>query len=114
MKFMTRKMQNNCIESVRPMELAGITIKTNTACGNVYVTLNRNADNQPAECFITMGKAGGCVSALMQAISGLIRVALKYKAPLDEIVSKLEGINCHKGTAMARCCIDGIAQSIRE
>lgn len=96
---------------MRPQILEGTTIKIRTPCGNMYCTLSHNSNNEPEECFITMGKAGGCVSALMQAISGLIRVGLKYKAPLSEIVSKLEGISCYRSREGLFSCIDGIAKA---
>lgn len=99
---------------MREMILSGKTMKQKTACGNLYCTLNHNSNNEPEECFITMGKAGGCVSALMQAISGLIRVGLKYKAPLSEIVSKLEDISCYRSMAGLPSCIDGIARCLSE
>lgn len=98
---------------MREMILSGKTVKQKTACGNVYVTLNHNTDNQPEECFITLGKSGGCTSALMQAISGLIRVGLKYKAPLAEIVSKLEDISCYRSSEQLLSCINGIAGCLK-
>lgn len=98
---------------MRPQILSGKTVKQKTPCGNLYCTLNHNSNNESEECFLTMGKAGGCVSALMQAISGLIRVGLKYKVPLSEVISKLEGISCYRGREGIPSCVHGISECLK-
>lgn len=101
------------MQTIRPKELSGATTKVKTACGNLYFTLNFN-NNSPQECFITLGKAGGCSFALMQAVSGLITVALQYKAPMSEVLDKLDGIKCHRSREGLPSCVDGIALCMKD
>ena len=80
---------------VRPSEMKGITERIRTGHGNMYVTVNFDEDQKPFEVFSsTLGKAGGCESAGMEAISRLISLALRSGIDPMEIVDQLMGITC--------------------
>ena len=80
---------------VRPSEMKGITERIRTGHGNMYVTVNFDEDQKPFEVFSsTLGKAGGCESAGMEAISRLISLALRSGIDPMEIVEQLMGITC--------------------
>ena len=49
----------------------------------------------PFEVFTTLGKAGGCDSANLEAISRLTSLALRSGIRADQIVEELQGITCH-------------------
>lgn len=79
----------------RPELTMGVTRRIRTGCGNLYVTINQD-EQGPVEVFCQMGKAGGCAASQSEAISRLVSLALRSHVPVDEIVSELKGISCHR------------------
>lgn len=77
----------------RPKVLTGITEKISTGHGNAYITLNF-AGKDLFEVFTNTGKAGGCDSAQIEAISRLASTALRFGVPAEEIARQLKGITC--------------------
>jgi len=78
----------------RPVELVGKTTRVRTGHGNAYVTVNAKNDI-PFEVFVALGKAGGCDSAYIQAISRLATLCLRSGIAVSEVVDNLIGISCH-------------------
>ena len=79
----------------RPLQMHGITERIRTGHGNTYVTVNFDEENRPFEVFTTLGKAGSCDSASLEAISRLVSLALRSGIRTDQIVEQLQGITCH-------------------
>lgn len=79
--------------SVRPAELEGRTYKMRTGHGNMYITLNYSGTGL-VEAFAMQGKAGGCDSAQMEAITRLVTLCFKGGIDPKEIASQLRGITC--------------------
>ena len=77
----------------RPQEMRGITERIKTGHGTMYITINFD-DDKPFEVFTTLGKAGGCDSAQLEAISRLVSLALRSGIDMREIVEQLRGITC--------------------
>ena len=78
----------------RPRQIHGITERVRTGHGNMYVTVNMDGDNRPFEVFGTMGKAGGCDAALLEAVSRLVSLALRAGIDTSEVTRQLRGITC--------------------
>jgi len=78
----------------RPRQIHGITERVRTGHGNMYVTVNMDADGLPFEVFGTMGKAGGCDAALLEAVSRLVSLALRAGIEPSEVTRQLRGITC--------------------
>ena len=78
----------------RPREMEGITRLVRTGHGNMYTTINSDQDGKLFEVFTTVGKAGGCDSAQIEAISRLISLALRSDIDPQEIIRQLRGITC--------------------
>ena len=77
----------------RPAQVQGITDRVRTGHGNMYVTVN-SKDGHPFEVFSNLGKAGGCDSAQLEAISRLASLALRSGIEKEQIVEQLRGITC--------------------
>ena len=95
----------------RPPMVQGITDRVRTGHGNMYITVNFS-DGEPFEVFSNLGKAGGCDSAQLEAISRLASLALRSGIAKEQIVEQLRGITCcpawDDGT-MVRSAPDAVA-----
>ena len=78
----------------RPRQIQGITERVHTGHGNMYVTINFQEEGKPFEVFSTLGKAGGCDSAQLEAISRLASLALRSGVSVHDVVEQLKGITC--------------------
>ena len=78
----------------RPQEMTGITERIRTGHGNMYITINFDEEKKPFEVFSTLGKAGGCDSAQLEAISRLVSLALRSGISTTEVIGQLRGITC--------------------
>jgi ribonucleoside-diphosphate reductase alpha chain len=101
----------------RPKVTRGVTERVNTGCGYIYVTVNFDQQGI-SEVFSTLGKAGGCAAAQLEAISRLTSVALRSGIDMDSIVKHLRGIRCpsitwEQGHAVLSCA-DAIASVLEK
>ena len=78
----------------RPRQMNGVTERFRTGHGNMYVTLNFDPSGRPFEIFTNLGKAGGCDSAQLEAVSRLASLALRSGVHPQEIIYNLQGITC--------------------
>ncbi|MSQ25733.1 MAG: vitamin B12-dependent ribonucleotide reductase [Dehalococcoidia bacterium] len=78
----------------RPVIVRGMTHRVRTGHGNMYITLNLDERGKPFEVFSALGKAGGCDSAQLEAISRLVSLALRAGVDIESIVQQLRGITC--------------------
>ena len=78
----------------RPQEMSGITERIRTGHGNMYITINFDEQGKPFEVFTTLGKAGGCDSAQLEAISRLASLALRSGIDIKAVVDQIRGITC--------------------
>ena len=78
----------------RPKIMSGMTEKVLTGHGTLYVTVNSDSEGHPFEVFSTLGKAGNCEPASLEAISRLISLALRSGVPVEDIIRQLRGISC--------------------
>ncbi len=78
----------------RPQSIQGVTERVRTGHGNMYVTINFDENQQPFEVFGNLGKAGGCDSAQLEAISRLVSLALRSGIAPEAVLEQLRGITC--------------------
>lgn len=101
----------------RPKTLSGRTVRTNTGCGNLYVTINEGSD-APLELFAHIGKAGGCAASQTEAIGRLVSLALRSGVDPNAVAKQLRGVRCpfpawnHGHRVLS--CADGIGQVLED
>jgi len=101
----------------RSKATSGITERVTTGCGYIYVTVN--SDNQGiCEVFSTLGKAGGCASAQLEATCRLISLTLRSGVDVASVVRQLRGIRCpsiawEEGKSILSCA-DAIASVLEK
>ena len=111
------KAEGKLVPRKRPKITKGATERVSTGCGYIYVTVNFD-EQGISEVFSTLGKAGGCAAAQLEAISRLISLALRSGVELDSIVRHLRGIRCpsiawEQGHAVTSCA-DAIASVLQK
>ena len=73
--------------------LNGTSYVRQTACGKLYVTINRDEDNNLVEVFIDPGKSGGC-AANAETIGRLCSSMMRGGMTIDSIVDSAKGVKC--------------------
>jgi ribonucleoside-diphosphate reductase alpha chain len=101
----------------RPKVTKGITERVTTGCGYIYVTVNFD-DKGICEVFSSLGKAGGCASAQLEAASRLISLALRAGIDIGSVTKHLRAIRCpsvawEEGHAVLSCA-DAIASVLEK
>ncbi len=100
----------------RPVTTRGVTVKMETGCGQLYVTINEDQHGL-CEVFSQMGKAGGCASSQSEAIARLVSLSLRSGVDTEDILRQISGIRCPSpvltkdGPVLS--CPDAIAKAIR-
>jgi len=112
-----KKVEGKLAPRKRPKVTRGVTERVNTGCGYIYVTVNFDSRGI-SEVFSTLGKAGGCAAAQLEAISRLTSLALRSGIDIDSIVKHLRGIRCpsiawEQGHAILSCA-DAIASVLEK
>ena len=90
----TARAGTQALARPRPRQMRGTTERFRTGHGNIYITANFDQDGAPFEIFAALGKAGGCDSAQLEAVSRLASLGLRSGLDPWEVVEQLQGITC--------------------
>ncbi len=112
-----KKVDTHITPRKRSKRTTGFTERVNTGCGALYVTVNSD-EHGMCEVFSTLGKAGGCGYAQLEATSRLISLTLRLGADVQSVVKQLRGIRCpsiawEEGRSVLSCA-DAIASVLEK
>ena len=101
--------------------LDGSTYVKQTACGKLYITINRDADDNLVEVFIDPGKSGGCV-ANAESLGRMASTMLRSGLSIESIIDSTKGVKCAACTKAkggnkpidGLSCGDILARTIKE
>ena len=101
--------------------LDGCTYVKQTACGKLYITINRDADDNLVEVFIDPGKSGGCV-ANAESLGRMASTMLRSGLSIESIIDSTKGVKCAACTKAkggnkpidGLSCGDILARTIKE
>lgn len=92
----SRKVRFNYIDPV-PREAFGTTLGTTnkykTACGSLWITVNRDQEGNLIELFINTSKAGICKSNI-DAIGRIISAGFRAGIKVEVLIEQIRGIQC--------------------
>lgn len=71
----------------------GTTIDKRSACGKLFITINRDEKGNIVESFVNVGKSGICKSNI-DGINRLVSLSLRSGVKVEEIIDQLKGIVC--------------------
>ena len=98
----------------------GSTFKCNTACGNFFLTINKDDQGRLIESFVNTSKNGTCKSNI-DGLNRMISLALRSGTKVEEIIDQLKDITCSACTRAkgkkdidGRSCPDIISKFIEE
>lgn len=118
------KLALNTINSIPRKELgsvlSGKTYKYKTACGTLYITVNKDANGNIVEIFTNSSKSGTC-KANLNGETRLASLALRAGVKTEEVIDTLKSIQCQscafakaKGNQIdGASCPDIIAKCLR-
>jgi len=105
------------VKRKRPRVTTSLTRKVDTGCGKIYVTLGWDGDYL-VEVFSSLGKAGCCPRAQLQALTRSVSLGLKYGIPVEDYVDELKEIKCPYSSwddgRQILSCSDAIAWIIQD
>lgn len=123
----TEEPKINVYDSVKPIsrkkigKLTGTTDYKKVACGDLYITVNKDKDGCIAETFVNTSKNGICKSNI-DGLNRMISLCLRSGVMVNEIVDQLSGIKCPsctraklKGEEISgQSCADCLSQCLKD
>ena len=76
----------------RPKVTTGPTVRMETGCGHIYITVNRDENGDLFEVFAHLGKTGGCAACQCEALCRQLSLGMRCGVPMEEQTKQLLGI----------------------
>lgn len=77
----------------RPKIMQGVTTKSDSPYGSIYVTANFDDTGNMFETFISAGKSGSVSKSVTEAFSRVISLALRSGVKIDDIIKTISNIS---------------------
>lgn len=81
----------------RPQFVSGVTTKSDSPFGSIYVTTNFDNYGNPFEIFVSAGKSGSISKSITEALSRVISLALRAGVDIDDIIKTMNNISGSEG-----------------
>lgn len=103
-------------------KLKGTTYVKHIACGKLYITINRDVNDNLVEVFIESSKSGGC-SANAECLGRYASACMRSGMKIDDIIEVTKGVKCSACTQVKGSrnknidgisCGDVVARTINE
>lgn len=116
------RMVSDVLKRERPETVGGLTERTKTPFGNAYITLSWERDENgrdvaPFETFVSIGKTGGDLQSLAEALARSISLGLQGGIPVEGYIKQFEGIGGETqvgiGEERVRSFPDALANALR-
>ena len=109
-------IKNYILDSITPLtreelgdRLNGSTYVKHTACGKLYITINRDENDNLVEVFIDPGKSGGCI-ANAEALGRYASACMRAGISIESIIDINRGVKC-AACAKTNKKVDGLSCS---
>ncbi len=103
----------------RPEVLTGKTVKIQSGCGSMYVTLNY-LDGKLFEVFAFAGKSGAaCIKGQLEALTRSLTTGLRCGVPVEMYIEELKDIRCPQpgdyfNGSLVLSCADAVAKVLKD
>ncbi len=77
----------------RPKIMHGVTTKSDSPYGSIYITANFDEDSNMFETFISAGKSGSVSKSVTEALSRVISLALRNGVKIEDIIKTINNIS---------------------
>ena len=98
----------------REKVLYGKTVRVDTGCGKLYLTINKDKEGKIYEVFCKMEKTGSCFSSICESLARMITLVFRLDGGQDLIAKHLMGIECPSKIDTCKSCPDAIGRIIQE
>lgn len=78
---------------IRPRFMKGVTTKSDSPYGSIYVTANFDDDGNMFETFISSGKSGSVSKSITEALSRVISLALRSGVDIEDLINTISNIS---------------------
>jgi len=115
----TNKLEDigKIVLAARPKSYTSSSTRFETGCGSLFVHISVDEGGNPVEVFGTMGKAGGCAMAMLEAVGKATSIGLRCGVDPTEYVKQFVGIRCPSPKWEAGeqhlSCIDAMGKGLR-
>ncbi len=96
----------------RPNELEGRTLRVESGCGRIYITINKTKDYPVFEVFANSGKSGSCISSMLESLTKVISISLRAGVPAEDILKQIDASSCPMSDEDVLSCPEAIAEGM--
>jgi len=98
----------------RPNVVTSRTVSVPIGCGHAFVTVGHDEEGL-VECFVTVGRAGGCSYSWAEGLGRMVSMAMRLGADPAAIHDQLAGVRCPQVVTedgvTVESCVDAVSKA---